>query len=175
MALVISVVYRGLAIPVAWRIRTGPWMPNLCTLLDCLEPAVPSDMTCDRGLQSPRLWATIRRQAGIPTCATTSTWPFRPRPDRAVAGLALRGREWAVHGDCRPRLPRTQASLHSDRDPWTWMPDQEAPWVVLTDEAPEAVDLGAYGMRVWIAQGFRSLKRMGMGWQWHRTRRLDSF
>ena len=54
MVLVISVVYRDLAIPVAWRIRTGPWMPNLGTLLDCLEPAVPSDMTvpvlCDRNL-----------------------------------------------------------------------------------------------------------------------------
>ncbi len=42
---------------------------------------------------------------------------------------------------------------------------------MLTDEAPETVDLGAYGLRVWIEQGFRALKRMG--WQWHRTRRLD--
>ena len=29
-----------------------------------------------------------------------------------------------------------------------WVPGQEAPWVVLTDEAPDAVDLGAYGLRV---------------------------
>ena len=45
------------------------------------------------------------------------------------------------------------------------------PWVVLTDKAPDDVDLGAYGLRVWIEQGFRTLKRMG--WQWHRTRRQD--
>jgi len=52
-----------------------------------------------------------------------------------------------------------------------WVPGQDHPWVVLTDEAPDDVDLGAYGLRVWIEQGFRTLKRMG--WQWHRTRRLD--
>ena len=51
------------------------------------------------------------------------------------------------------------------------VPGQDHPWVVLTDEAPDDVDLGAYGLRVWIEQGFRTLKRMG--WQWHRTRRLD--
>ncbi len=51
------------------------------------------------------------------------------------------------------------------------VPGQDHPWVVLTDEPPDDVDLGAYGLRVWIEQGFRTLKRMG--WQWHRTRRLD--
>ncbi|MCY3659614.1 MAG: hypothetical protein OXG36_11420, partial [Caldilineaceae bacterium] len=70
VALVVSVVYRGLALPVAWHIKTGgqpgPWMPDLCALLDRLGPAVPEGMTvrvlCDRGLQSPDLWAAIRRQ-----------------------------------------------------------------------------------------------------------------
>ena len=74
VALVISVVYRGLAIPVAWRIKTGgqpgPWMPDLCALPGLLGPTVPSDMTvrvlCDRGLQSPDLWAAIRRQGWHP-------------------------------------------------------------------------------------------------------------
>ena len=45
------------------------------------------------------------------------------------------------------------------------------PWVLITDEALNDVDLGAYEMRVWIEQGFRTLK--SMGWQWHRTRHLD--
>ena len=44
VALVVSVVYRGLAIPGAWRIKTGgqpgPWMPDLCDLLDHLGPVV---------------------------------------------------------------------------------------------------------------------------------------
>ncbi len=33
------------------------------------------------------------------------------------------------------------------------------------------MDLGAYGLRVWIEQGFRPLKRIG--WPWQHTRRTD--
>ncbi len=46
-----------------------------------------------------------------------------------------------------------------------------APWILLTDQPPAAVSLQVYGLRVWIEQGFRILKREG--WNWHRTRRLD--
>ena len=31
-----------------------------------------------------------------------------------------------------------------------WVPGQETPWGVLTDELPKHVDLGAYSLRVWI-------------------------
>ena len=52
-------------VPEAER-QPSPWMPDL----DRLGPAVPSDMTvrvlCDRGLQSPDLWAAIRRQGWHP-------------------------------------------------------------------------------------------------------------
>ena len=37
-----------------------------------------------------------------------------------------------------------------------WVPGQDHPWVVPADEAPDDVDLGAYGLRVWIEQGFRT-------------------
>ena len=68
----------ALVVSVARSHRTGgqpgPWMPDLCALLDLPGPAVPSHLTvrvlCDRGLQSPRLWAA---RAGTPTCATTAT------------------------------------------------------------------------------------------------------
>ena len=82
-AIVISVVYRGCAIPVAWRImranRPGAWMDPIVELLRELVPAVPEEMTvivlCDRGLASPKLWQQILAQslprrrpgAGIPT------------------------------------------------------------------------------------------------------------
>ncbi len=90
VALVVSVVYRGLALPVAWRLKPGgqpgPWMPALGALLDRLGTAIPSDMTvrvlCDR---TPR------------------------------AGLALCGRRGPVHSDGRTSLPRAQAALHPDR------------------------------------------------------------
>ena len=66
-----SVVYRGCAIPVAWRImranRPGAWMDPIVELLRELVPAVPEEMTvivlCDRGLASPKLWQQILAQS----------------------------------------------------------------------------------------------------------------
>ena len=74
-AIVISVVYRGCAIPVAWRIlranQRGAWMDPIVELLQALAPAVPREMTremtvvmvCDRGLASPKLWKQILAQS----------------------------------------------------------------------------------------------------------------
>ena len=165
VALVVSVVYRGLAIP-------GPWMPDLCALLDRLGHGGPSDMTvrvlCDRGLQSPDLWAAIRRQG----------WHPYLRYDRHMTFQATTGPRWPAWRFVAREGQYTVTAGKAFRErqrPCTlivlWAPGQESPWVLPADEAPEAVDLGADGMRVWIEQGFRSLKRMG--WQWHRTRRVD--
>ena len=76
-AIVISVVYRSCAIPVAWRIlranKRGSWMDPIVELLQALAPAVPREMTvvvlCDRGLASPKLWKQILAQSLPP--ATT--------------------------------------------------------------------------------------------------------
>ena len=42
----VCVLYRGIAIPVAWQIRPGPgygpWLPTICMLLHELAPAVPA-------------------------------------------------------------------------------------------------------------------------------------
>ena len=73
-AIVISVVYRGCAIPVAWRIHRathrGSWMDPMVELLRELAPAVPQEMTvivlCDRGIASPKLWRQIRAQGWHP-------------------------------------------------------------------------------------------------------------
>ena len=73
-AIVISVVYRGCAIPVAWRIhratQRGSWMDPTVELLRELAPAVPQEMTvivlCDRGIASPKLWRQIRAQGWHP-------------------------------------------------------------------------------------------------------------
>ena len=73
-AIVISVVYRGCAIPVAWRIlranQRGAWMDPIVELLQALAPAVPREMTvvvlCDRGLASPKLWKQILAQGWHP-------------------------------------------------------------------------------------------------------------
>ena len=69
--IVISVVYRGCAIPVAWRImranKPGAWMDPIVELPQALAPAAPEEMKvivlCDRGLTSPKLWEQIRAQS----------------------------------------------------------------------------------------------------------------
>ena len=73
-AIVLSVVYRSCAIPVAWRIhratQRGSWMDPTVELLRELAPAVPKEMTvivlCDRGIASPKLWRQIRAQGWHP-------------------------------------------------------------------------------------------------------------
>ena len=70
MALVVSVLYRGSAIPVAWAVlpgnAPGAWMGPILRLLRRLRPAVPPGWTvlvlADRGLWSPRLWRRIRER-----------------------------------------------------------------------------------------------------------------
>ena len=67
VALVISVVYRQHALPVAWHIvgaqEKVSWIDHFCRLLRRLAPAVPATVPvhvlCDQGLGSRDLWAQI--------------------------------------------------------------------------------------------------------------------
>ena len=67
VVLVISVVYRGCAIPVAWKVvgaeQKGAWQPHWLKLLERLEDKVPAHWTVivmsDRGLYAPWLYAKI--------------------------------------------------------------------------------------------------------------------
>ena len=100
VALVISVVYRQHAIPVAWHIvraqAQGSWIDHFCRLLRLLAPAVPVTVPvhvlCDQGLGSRDLWAQIVA-LGIPACATRPTSPFSPRarPSRVPVRSLITG------------------------------------------------------------------------------------
>ena len=179
VVLTVSVLYRGCAIPVAWRVvpatAAGEWMGPILGLLERLAPAVPAGWTvlvlADRGLWSPRLWREIRRQGWHPLLRLTARATFRPdgqkrraRADRLVPGP---GHAWVGAGvafkDKPDRLAGTLLVV--------WGDGQAEPWVLLTDLPPAAVGPGWYGLRAWIELGFRALK--GMGWHWERTRRTD--
>ncbi len=66
--LVISVVYRGCGIPVAWKIvpatEKGSWKPHWLKLLEKLKDGLPEDwwviVTTDRGLYAPWLYQAIQ-------------------------------------------------------------------------------------------------------------------
>jgi hypothetical protein len=176
VALVISVLYRGCAIPVAWTIlpanRKGAWMPHILRMLRQLHQVVPASMDvlvlADRGLWSPRLWHRLRRLHWHPLLRLQGTITFAPDGQaRQLARTLVPGAGWAWVGRgrafCHHRLRGTLLVV--------WEEGQAEPWILLTDRRPQDVGPAWYGLRVWIELGFRALK--GIGWQWQRTRRTD--
>lgn len=177
-AIVISVLYRSCAIPVAWRIRRatdrGSWMDPAVELLRELAPAVPEEMMvivlCDRGLTSPKLWGQIRAQGwhpymrypkSITFCAQGGrrlpARAFLPRPDTAWIG---RGTAFSTS---KAKRRCTLLAI--------WYAGQEEPWIILTDLPPQQADPSWYALRFWIELGFKALK--SLGWKWDKTRRID--
>lgn len=176
--LVVSVLYRGCAIPVAWQVRRadarGPWMPEIVALLTALAPAVPPHivvLVCvDRGLRSVTLWDAIRQQGWHPVLRVQGDTRFTPTGGRLLQARTLirgSGHAWVGSG-------RAFARRGAQRDATLvvlWEERQREPWCLLTDLPPRQIGLLWYGLRVWIELGFRVLK--SVGWQWEQTRRTD--
>ena len=176
-AIVISVVYRGCAIPVAWRIlrakRPGAWMDPIVELLGALAPAVPKEMTvivlCDRGLTSPKLWRRIRAQGWHPYVRYQKNITFCAEGGRRLPAQAFVSRPdtaWVGSGTAFKRAAKRRCTLLV-----VWHADQLEPWIILTDQPPEEVGVSWYALRFWIELGFKAIK--SLGWQWHKTRRTD--
>jgi Transposase DDE domain len=177
VALVVSVLYRGSAIPVAWAIlpgnEPGPWLKPILRLLRCLRPAVPPGWTvlvlADRGLWSPRLWKRVRDLGWHPLLRIQNRTTIAPdgRERCAAKDLVRPGQAWVGRGRLgSPEGRRLSVTLIAVRTT-----AQEEPWVVVTDLAPRQVGVSWYALRIWVELGFRALK--SFGWQWHRTRRAD--
>jgi Transposase DDE domain len=178
VVLVVSVLYRGSAMPVAWHVlpanQAGAWMPHILRLLRQLRPVVPRRMQvlvlADRGLWSPRLWKRIRDLRWHPVLRVQETVSFQPLGQRRRPARQLvpgPGHAWVGRGVAfKHRVVRRVATLVV-----VWAAEQTGPWMVLTDMPPERVGICWYGLRVWIELGFRALK--GVGWQWQQTRRTQ--
>ena len=177
--LAISVVYRGCAIPVAWAIvKAGEkhaWRPEWERLLGLLAAVVPADMTvivlADRGLYARWLFEGIVARGWHPflrvnlggTFCPTGQAVFRPfgrfvpTPDQRWAGTGT-----AFKG-AGSRLVCTLVAWYGE--------GYKDPWLILTDLPPAACDVAWYGLRTWIEQSFKLIKRAG--WQWQRTRMTE--
>jgi hypothetical protein len=172
--LCVSVVVRGIAIPVAWKVLLGglkePWNPHWQALLQQLKPAVPADWTVivlsDRGLESAWLFGVIKDLDWHPLMRAKKGGKFRPKGwgrfyelgqlVRHVGGsLCVDGR--AYSGE---QLPCTLLAC--------WQEGYAEPWLLLTDLPPEAGSVVWYAFRAWIEQGFKVIK--GGGWDWQKTR-----
>jgi hypothetical protein len=176
-ALVVSVLYRGSAIPVGWVILAGntkgAWMPEILRLLRQLRPAVSDDLQvlvlADRGLWSPRLFKRIKDLGWHPLLRLVGSVTFAPHGQQRQPARQLvpgPGHAWVGRGVAFKDQRRRAGTLIV-----VWVEGQEDPWLLLTDLRPRKVGIAWYGLRMWIELGFKALK--GMAWHWNKTRRTD--
>ncbi len=176
----ISVVYRGCAVPVAWKILPAnvahAWKPEWLALLAAFSALVPAGWTVivmtDRGLYARWLYRAIVALGWHPLMRITCCGKFRKQGGKIGVPLdrlvPQPGRRWQGRGTAFPRRPekRLECTLLA-----CWDDCYDEPWFVVTDLAPEQAESLWYGMRAWIEHGFKLLK--SAGWQWQTTRMTD--
>ena len=175
--LAISVLYRGCAIPVAWKIvrshEKGSWEPYWKELFTVLQGSVPKGWTvivlADRGLYAPWLFKHIVAVGWHPFLRINLGGKVRPVGTEKWLWLSAlvpqTGTAWSGYVDCF--MGKTLRCTLLAR----WDEGYADPWLILTDFAPEAANVVWYAMRSWIEGGFKDTKRGG--WQWHQTKMTD--
>jgi hypothetical protein len=172
----ISVVVRGCAIPVAWRVveatRAGAWRPHWEALFGHLQDSVPADWTvivlADRGLYARWLFTTIQALGWHPFLRINRQGHYRVsaaatfRPLTQVVSRV--GQRWAGHVTCFATPARQLSCTLLAR----WDAGYRDPWLILTDLPPTTVDVAWYALRAWIECGFKDSKRGG--WHWEQTK-----
>lgn len=176
----LSVVYRGHAVPVAWKVLHAnvphSWKPEWIALLKVFSGLVPSDWTVlvmtDRALYARWLYREIQGLGWHPVMRITRLSKFRKaRAKTSVPVTALVPRvgcRWQGRGVAFPKKPerRLECTLLA-----CWEDGCEEPWFLVTDLGPDQAEALWYGMRSWIEAGYKLLKRGG--WQWQATRMSD--
>jgi hypothetical protein len=177
-AVVVSVLYRSRALPVAWQIlpgnQPGAFITPLLELLTTLAPAIPRGrrvvVLTDRGLWSPRLYRHLRQQHWHPLMRVQRDVRVYLGARRSCAAATLTpqvGQAW---------VGRAVVHKHRSRRLWltvvvVWTAGHAEPWVLFTDLPPRVVGVLWYGVRMWIECSFRDLK--AFGWDWEHTRRQN--
>jgi len=177
--LAVSVLYRGCAVPVAWKILPAqgkhPWKGEWLSLLQDLRRELPSGWTVivltDRGLYAKWLFQAIQGQGWHPFMRINTKGLFRPHGEKQRRPLSSfvppRGQQWKGAGEAFQAAPKRLRCTLLAR----WDDGYADPWLVLTDLPPEAAEVCWYGLRAWIEQGFKRLK--SGGWDWQNTPMTD--
>lgn len=179
VVLTISVLYRGSAVPVAWKIlhatEKHPWNPEWQTLLQPFQQVVPAGWQvialADRGLYSKDLYQAIQNVGWHPLLRINRQGHFRPvgwyhwcRLDKLIQRPSQR---WQGRVTVFKNVPgQLECTLLAG-----WEEGHTEPWLVLTDLVPQAADVCWYGLRAWIEHSFKETK--SGGWQWQHTRMTD--
>jgi hypothetical protein len=177
VVLVVSVVYRGCAIPIAWRvlpaIEKGSWKKPWLDLFSHFEGVIPEDwvviVMADRGLYASWLFEAIRKCKWHPFLRINSRIFFRPKEEKEFKALHFAfqqpGCTWSGAGTCF-KTNSLEVTLLVQ-----WEEGYEEPWLVLTDLPDKQASPCWYGLRTWIECGFKHIK--SAGWQWQYTRMVD--
>lgn len=172
----ISVVVRGCAIPIAWKVveatRAGAWRPHGIALFEALTGAMPPDwrviVLADRGLYAKWLFTTIQAQGWHPYLRINRQGQYCPAGAtdfRSLSQVVTRvGQTWAGTVTCFATKERQLACTLLAR----WDAGYRDPWLVVTDLPPTVADVAWYGLRAWIECGYKDSKRGG--WQWQTTK-----
>lgn len=175
--LVISVVYRGCGIPVAWKIveatAKGSWKPHWLKLLANLQDGVPDDwwviVTTDRGLYAPWLYEAIQQLGWHPFMRINSQGSYQSPPKSKfvpLSGLITQvGQSWSGRVNCFKTNSLSCTLLAR------WDEGYADPWLIITDLTPQQAEICWYEMRSWIECLFKDMKRGGFGW--HHTKMTD--
>jgi len=177
--LAVSVVYKGAAIPIAWKIlpanRKHAWNPEWLALLELVQPAIPADwqviVLTDRGLYARCLYQAIVAHHWHPFMRVNTQGNFHPagcdRRQHIADFVPKVGTGWAGPGVAFTGPDRRLACTLLA----CWEAGYKDPWCILTDLQPQQCTIAWYGLRSWIEQDFRTRKR-GF-WQWQHTRMTD--
>ena len=177
--LCISVLYRGCAIPVAWKLlrvnEPGSWEPYWKALITVLQGSVPANWTvivlADRGLYAKWLYEHIVGLGWHPFLRINVRGKVRLHPEQPRCWLSslvpVPGTAWCGAVECFVEAPKRLCCTLLAR----WDAGYADPWLVLTDLPPAAANVVWYSMRTWIEDGFKDTKRGG--WQWHQTKMTD--
>ena len=176
----ISVLIRGCAIPVAWKVirahAKGSWRPYWEGLLERLQGSVPADwqvlVFADRGLYARWLYTAIQACGWHPflriNLAVKARAVGEEEFDWISRWVPTPGAKWQGVVECfAQKKSRLCCTLLLQ-----WEAGYEHPWVVITDLAPEEARIAWYGLRVWIEAGFKDVKRGGLGW--HHSKMQDA-
>lgn len=177
--LVMSVMYRGCSIPVAWVIvpgnSKGTWQPHWVGLLALAHRAIPRKwcvlVLTDRGLYAKWLFKAIRSYGWHPLMRINHQGQYRLRPNKRWRPLASVVRQNGPLFARRVVCFKTEAAQLNATLLACWQDGYSDPWLILTDLPVHQARVVWYGMRAWIECGFKDFKRGG--WHWEQTRMTD--
>lgn len=195
--LTISVVYRSMGLPVAWKILRSTekhaWRAEWQALIRSIWRVIPRHwqviVLADRGLYADWLFRRIARVGWHPFMRVNGNGCFVPtdgRPTRQehpfesgpLRGQRVPNRRYLSHLLSQPgdHYAGTGIAFSGKRAlPCTvlatWDAAHKDPWIVITDLQPQDCNVAWYALRGWCEQGFKCVKRGG--WQWQLTRMDD--